>query len=59
MPIYNKAMKAVTDLKSADVLEMKSTKTPSEGLRLVAKVLCLFFEVKPKIIRAQTSKDSD
>jgi dynein heavy chain len=52
MPIYKKAVKAVDDLKAADVTEMKGTKTPSAGLKLVAQVLCLFFNVKPKIIKA-------
>lgn len=59
MPIYNKALKAVKDLKSADITEMRGTKVPSSGLLLVAKVLCLYFAIKPKIIRAQNAKDSN
>lgn len=59
MPIYNKAMKAVNELKAADVNEMKGTKVPSEGLKTVAKVLCLFFNVKPKIIRGQTAAEGN
>jgi dynein heavy chain len=57
MPIYNKAMKAVSQLKASDVTEMKGTKSPSAGLLLVAQVLCLIFNVKPKVIRAQTAKE--
>lgn len=59
MPIYNKAMKAVSQLKASDVTEMKGTKSPSAGLLLVAQVLCLIFGVKPKVIRAQTAKEQD
>jgi len=59
MPIYNKAMKAVSQLKASDVTEMKGTKSPSAGLLLVAQVLCLIFNVKPKVIRAQTAKEQD
>jgi hypothetical protein len=51
MPIYNKAVKAVKDLKAADITEMRGTKVPSAGLLLVAKVLCQYFNTKPKIIR--------
>jgi dynein heavy chain len=38
---------------------MKVTKSPSAGLLLVAQVLCLIFNVKPKVIRAQTAKEVD
>lgn len=59
MPIYNKAIKAVKDLKGSDVTEMKGTKVPSAGLLLIAKVLCLFFDIKPKIIRGQTAAEGN
>jgi dynein heavy chain, axonemal len=59
MPIYKSAIKAVEALKASDVTEMKATKSPSAGLKLVAQVLCLFFGVKPKIIKAQTAKEKD
>jgi hypothetical protein len=36
MPIYKKAMNAVSQLKASDVTEMKGTKSPSAGLLLVA-----------------------
>lgn len=59
MPIYNKAVKAVKDLKAADITEMRGTKVPSAGLLLVAKVLCQYFTQKPKIIRGQTAKEGN
>lgn len=59
MPIYNKAVKAVKDLKAADITEMRGTKVPSAGLLLVAKVLCQYFNTKPKIIRGQTAKEGN
>jgi dynein heavy chain, axonemal len=59
IPIYEKAMKAVKALKASDVTEMKGTKVPSQGLRTVAQVLCMYFDVKPKIIRGQTAAEGN
>ena len=47
MPIYHSAVKAVNDLKSADITEFKSFKTAKGAAALVAEALCRFFKVKP------------
>jgi len=47
IPIYEAALSAVKQLSGSDVTEMKSMSNPSDTVRVVAKTLCLFFDVKP------------
>lgn len=48
MPIFAKAQRAVGQLKSDDVTELKGFKSPTEGAQLVVKTLCIIFgHLKP------------
>jgi hypothetical protein len=59
MPIYHAAIKAVKSLKAGDITELRGTKVPSAGMKVLAQVLCMFFNINAKIIKAQTAKDVD
>lgn len=55
-PIYEGAVKAVNSLQSSDVTELKGFKTATPPVYLVAKALCLYFHVKPKMIPGPDGK---
>lgn len=57
MPIYNAAMKAVSDLDKNDITEIRGFKTPPDGARLVMKAMCIMFGVPPEKIRGVNVKD--
>lgn len=57
IPIYEAALSAVKQLSGSDVTEMKSMSNPSDTVRVVAKTLCLFFDVKPDKKRGQTAAE--
>lgn len=52
MPIYNMAMKAVSDLDKNDITEMRGIQKPTEGAKAVMKTMCILFEVAPEKIRS-------
>jgi len=56
-PILKKAMRAVADLSSSDIVEIRGIGKPSAGVLLVTKTLCLLFDVKPDKKRGQTAKE--
>jgi hypothetical protein len=43
-------VKAVKSLQGSDVTELKGFKSVTEPVKLVAKTLCLFFDVKPAMV---------
>lgn len=50
MPIYNAAIRAVSNLKRDDITEMKGFTNPPEAAKAVVKTLCIMFNVAPKKI---------
>lgn len=61
MPIYEAALRAVSQLQNKDVTEMSSFNTVQAGgpIDLVAKALCVIKDVKPIKIPKQTANDVD
>jgi hypothetical protein len=47
MPIYNNAMKAVSNLKKDNVVELKGFLNPPPVCIAVVKTLCIMFKVDP------------
>jgi hypothetical protein len=43
MPIFERAVKAVNRLKSDNVTELKGFAKVADGVKMVAKVLCMMF----------------
>lgn len=58
-PIYEAAVKAVNSLQSSDVTELKGFKSVTEPVKLVAKTLCLFFNIKPAMVQEGKVKVPD
>jgi dynein heavy chain len=56
-PIYKAAISAVKELDKSDIVEIRGVAKPSDGVKLVAKSLCILFNVKPDKIRGQTAKE--
>jgi len=56
IPIYEGAVKAVNGLKGSDVTELKGFKTATPPVMLVAKTLCLYFNVKPAMVTGPDGK---
>jgi dynein heavy chain len=50
MPIYNAAIRAVSNLKKDDITEMKGFANPPDAAKAVVKTLCIMFNVGPKKI---------
>lgn len=57
MPIYNAAMKAVSDLDKNDITEIRAMKKPPDGALLVMKALCIMFNIPPEKVKGATAKD--
>lgn len=47
IPALEEAVKCLNDLKKADIDEVKSMKTPPEGVLLTIKVCCIMFNIPP------------
>jgi len=56
-PILKKAIRAVSELSSGDIDEIRGIKQPSSGVKAVIKTLCLLFEVKPIKKKSDTGKE--
>eukprot|EP00163_Fabomonas_tropica_P006841 TRINITY_DN1642_c0_g2_i1.p1 TRINITY_DN1642_c0_g2~~TRINITY_DN1642_c0_g2_i1.p1 ORF type:complete len:1585 (+),score=560.99 TRINITY_DN1642_c0_g2_i1:482-4756(+) len=50
LPVLHAAQKALRTLNKADVVEVKSMKSPPEGVKLVMEAVCIMKNVKPKKI---------
>jgi dynein heavy chain len=50
MPIYNAAIRAVSNLKKDDITELKGFTNPPPAAKAVVKTLCIMFNVPPKKI---------
>jgi hypothetical protein len=48
-PDYEKAVKKVSSIKADNFLQLKGSTKPTDGVKSVAKVLCIMFENLPKI----------
>jgi len=48
MPIYNAAIRAVSNLKRDDITEMKGFTNPPDAAKAVVKTLCIMYSVPPK-----------
>jgi dynein heavy chain, axonemal len=57
MPIYNAAMKAVSDLDKNDITETRGFKKPPDGTILVMKTMCIMFGVPPEKVRGGNVKE--
>jgi dynein heavy chain len=57
MPIYNAAMKAVSDLDKNDITEIRGFKQPPAGAILVMKTMCIMFGVPPEKVKGGNIKD--
>ena len=57
MPIYNAAIKAVDQLKPADITEVKNFKNPPEAAKAVCETLCIIFDIKPVKKPAASAKE--
>lgn len=57
MPIFERAVKAVNRLKSDNVTELKGFAKVADGVKMVAKVLCMMFQKLPKIRRNMTEDE--
>lgn len=57
MPIFERAVKAVNRLKSDNVTELKGFSKVADGVKMVAKVLCMMFQKLPRIKRNTTEDE--
>lgn len=57
MPIYNAALKAVSELDKNDITEIRGFKKPPDGAILVMKSMCIMFGVPPEKVRGGNVKD--
>lgn len=57
MPIYNAAMKAVSDLDKNDITEIRGFKKPPDGAILVMKTMCIMFGVAPEKVKSANVKE--
>lgn len=57
MPIYNAAMKAVSELDKNDITEVKGFAKPPEAAKAVMKTLCIMFGVAPDKVRGANVKE--
>lgn len=57
MPIYNAAMKAVSELDKNDITEIRGFKKPPDGAILVMKTMCIMFGVPPEKVRGGNVKE--
>lgn len=57
MPIKHAAEKAVNELDKNDIVEMRSIKVPSEGVKIVNKSLCIMFNVAPEKAKSANVKE--
>eukprot|EP00927_Polykrikos_kofoidii_P016938 TRINITY_DN17697_c0_g4_i1.p1 TRINITY_DN17697_c0_g4~~TRINITY_DN17697_c0_g4_i1.p1 ORF type:complete len:2583 (+),score=405.07 TRINITY_DN17697_c0_g4_i1:3-7751(+) len=48
MPALEQALDALRKLKKSDISEVKAMKSPPDGVILVSKAICWFFDVMPK-----------
>jgi dynein heavy chain len=56
-PILKKAIRAVSDLNNGDISEIRSVASPSTGVILVIKTLCMLYDIAPDKKRGQTAKE--
>lgn len=52
MPIYNAAVKAVSELDKNDITEIKGFAKPPEGAKAVMKTMCIMFGVAPEKVKS-------
>lgn len=57
MPIYNAAMKAVSDLDKNDITEIRGFKKPPDGALLVMKAMCIMFNIAPEKVRGANVRE--
>lgn len=57
MPIYNLAIRAVSQLKPSDVTEIKGFKEATNPVKLVTESLIILFQMEKKMIYSGTGKD--
>ena len=57
MPIYNAAIKAVSELDKNDITEIRGFKSPPPGAILVMKTLCIMFGVPPEKVKGGNVKE--
>ena len=55
-PILKRATKAVSELSSSDIDEIRGIKQPSPGVKSVIKTLCMLFAIPPDKKRGDTAK---
>merc|ERR1719421_336775 len=51
IPALNDAIKALNTLKKSDIVEVKSMKTPPGGVKLTMQAICIFYNVKPEMVK--------
>jgi dynein heavy chain len=56
-PILRKAVKAVGDLSSSDIVEIRAIAQPTASVLVVIKTLCMLYKIAPKKIRGKTAKE--
>lgn len=58
-PILKKAVRAVSDLSNSDIVEIRGIASPSAGVLLVIKTLCLLFNISPEKKRGTTKDEKE
>ena len=56
-PILKRAIRAVSELSNGDITEIRGVASPSEGVVLVVKTLCILYKISPIKKRGQTAKE--
>lgn len=56
-PILKRAIRAVSELSNNDIVEIRGVASPSAGVVLVVKTLCMLFDIAPDKKRGQTAKE--
>ena len=56
MASLEKALKSLDSLKKSDIDEVKALGKPPGGVRLTMEVCCLFFKVKPDMVKDENGK---
>ncbi|KAG5177491.1 dynein heavy chain and region D6 of dynein motor-domain-containing protein [Tribonema minus] len=60
IPALEAAVQCLNDLKKSDIDELKSLKSPPNGVRLAMEVCCILFDIKPvKVKDPETGKKVD